>query len=502
MGPLSSPSNVYSIPNSEPGKNTFLDDEEKGFAILMKKISKDVSQADQHDLQRLKRAVLENICEDNTASTTLMFSGMDFRGVDLSNLNLSGAELDFTDLSDTNMTNTNLKKAFICNAKLNNIHWENTDITDISIELDDIHLLPLTAPEQYKMLEKNVEIIENHNDGYKEIDKIEKFKEVLDVKNKIQQRFHNLDNKQLQILLPCLYVEAAHRLNPVMAYREKDKGYSATEENDNVLMIEGYTSLLSTLNNALTPNENQCHAERVKNIALGIEKLIEILLGSNTLCIENLTSYFRVHNSQIYKFKTLHKEIEKGKLTLNALKYDIGLTIDTNGEVTFNGVIDNTIENKNKILYEFSNKLVSAHAKNDIVEIFKLTSDFQYLHLLPNANGRVSQIIRDCFSIHLGQLPFSALNSMSHYLYLNEPVDKRHLLFMQNNFDEVFTAIEKRELTVNIYRKTRPENQEELLIMSKDEPVIKLDVDILAASLEHNKKIKNDEFEAFGNEYK
>ncbi|AJJ04436.1 hypothetical protein BZ17_2398 [Yersinia pseudotuberculosis IP 32953] len=78
---------------------------------------------------------------------------------------------------------------------------------------------------------------------------------------------------------------------------------------------------------------------------------------------------------------------------------------------------------------------------------------------------------------------------MSHYLYLNEPVDKRHLLFMQNNFDEVFTAIEKRELTVNIYRKTRPENQEELLIMSKDEPVIKLDVDILAASLEHNKKM-------------
>lgn len=38
--------------------------------------------------------------------------------------------------------------------------------------------------------------------------------------------------------------------------------------------------------------------------------------------------------------------------------------------------------------------------------------------------------------------------------------------------------------------------------MSKDEPVIKLDVDILAASLEHNKKIKNDEFEAFENEYK
>ncbi len=73
---------------------------------------------------------------------------------------------------------------------------------------------------------------------------------------------------------------------------------------------------------------------------------------------------------------------------------------------------------------------------------------------------------------------------------------------MQNNFDEVFTAIEKSELTINIYRKTRPENQEELLIMSKDEPVIKLDVDILAASLEHNKKIKNDEFEAFENEYK
>lgn len=40
MGPLSSPSNVYSIPNSEPGKNTFLDDEEKGFAILMKKYQK------------------------------------------------------------------------------------------------------------------------------------------------------------------------------------------------------------------------------------------------------------------------------------------------------------------------------------------------------------------------------------------------------------------------------------------------------------------------------
>jgi Pentapeptide repeats (8 copies) len=492
---LSFSHSVNSIKNYNDNKNPSFKNEDTS-TILTTKISKYLTQEEKTSLCELKRDYLEKICKDNYIDTPLKLSSTCLRGVDLSNFNLSGADFSNADLRDTNMTNTNLTRANLSGAKLENIHWDQTDITNVEIDLDDIHFLPLSDKEEYTKIIECIKRLKSPEIMQKEISAINEFKKSLDVKNKVQERLSKLSDEQLQILFPCLYVEAAHKQNPIIAYNTKDPGYQSTQEDDNVLMIKGYTHFLSTLNNTFAPDNNKNDQEKLENVTKEIKDIIRLLTGVGIHAIynDNLRSSFSVHKSYIYESEKLHKEIEKGKLTLSELACDITLDSDQD-EISFHGTDKNSIVYMNKTLRQFSNDLISAHAKNDIVKIFKLTSDFQYAHLLPNANGRVSQIIRDCLSIHLGQLPFSALNFMSHYFYLKEPVDKEHLNFMQNNFDEIFTAIEKRELTVNTYRKAYPEDQKKLLEISKDNPAIKLDVDILAKCIENNKKIKNKLFE-------
>ncbi|MDA5536642.1 pentapeptide repeat-containing protein [Yersinia mollaretii] len=463
--------------------------------ILSARTSDYTTISDKRRILTLKREVLEEISKSNTE---LQLSGYDFRGVDLSNLNLSKADFGASDLRNTNMTNTNLSKAdfkgadlrdanmtntnltnaHLSYAKLENIHWQHADLTGTVIAFDDIPYLPLSAEEQYEKLIECIPKYKSHQINKNEIAAIKQFKESLNVNNKLQKRLSKLDDKQLQILLPCLYVEAAHKLNPILAYNTKDTGYGC-DNDDNIAMLQGYTRLLSTLNNTFDPNKKLSFEDKVKETLAGIEKLFTLLIGDDFIYCkdDNGRSRFIIYNKDFYKNEKPEHNIENNKLTLSSLESDIELIVLNDKLASVNGIIDYSPENKKKVMSKFASELVYAHAKNDISKIFKLTSDFQYLHLLPNANGRTSQIIRDCFAINLGKLPFSALHHMSHYIYLNKPVKKKHLNFMQRNFEKTLIAIENKKLTTDIYRKTSPEAIKELLKKSRKESAIKHDVD-------------------------
>lgn len=485
-------------PLTEIKKAPFSDDQM--FEILNIKTSDYTTISDKRRILTLKREVLEEISKSNDKFTTeLYLSGYDFRDMDFSNLNLSNANFGFSDLRNTNMTNTNLSNsdfrgadlrdanmtntnltnAHFSYAKLENIHCQHADLTGTVIAFDDIPYFPLSAEEQYEKLIECIPRYKSHQTYKNEIAAIKQFKESLNVNNKLQARLSKLDDKQLQILLPCLYVEAAHELNPILAYNTKDIGYGC-DNDDNVAMLQGYTHLLSTLNNTFDPNKKLSFEAKVKETLTSIEELVTLLIGPNAIYYKynyDSRSHFTFNKMDLYKSKNLDHTIENRKLTLSSLESDIELFFVDDVGVTNKGIIDFSPENRKQVMSKFASELVCAHAENDISKIFKLTSDFQYLHLLPNANGRTSQIIRDCFAINLGELPFSALHIMSHYTYLNEPVNKKHLNFMQRNFEKTLIAVENKKLTTDVYRKTSPEAIKELLEESRKESAIEHDVD-------------------------
>ncbi len=442
--------NTILASNFHDTQNHTLSDADK-IKIMAKEISKCHTEEDRNSLRELKREIIKEQCENNISGRTTTYNGYDLQGVDLSNLNLSYVDFTNGDLRSTNMTNTNLSHSILYGAMLTGIQWNNTNITNARVDLDNICLLPLSTEEQYEKIIECVGEIKSNDTLHQENDAIDAFRASLDTENKMQARLSKLDNQQLQILLPYLYVEATHWQNPIIAYNMKDIGFNYSKEDDNALMIKGYASLLSTLNGALGSNHNFSYENKVAKVASGIKKLAA-LLTEPLFIADRGNTIFHIEKNYIFDFDKLQHKIENNKLTLDALKYDIEIFTKKNGIKALRGVIDNSIANKTKILDQFSRKLVNTHAQSDITGIFKLTSDFQYLHLLPNANGRTSQIIRDCFALHLGELPFSTLACMSHYIYLSGPVNQKHLDFMQKNSNAVLTAIEEKRLTTNIYK--------------------------------------------------
>lgn len=433
--------------------------------IINEDISKCHTEVERDSLRALKREIIKEQCDNNTSDRMTVYNRCNLQGVDLSNLNLSDIDFTDADLRSTNMTNTNLSHAILYGAKLTGIQWNNTNIIDTRVDLDNIRRLPLSAEEQYEKIIECVGRIKSNDTLHQENKAINAFRASLDTESKVQARLSKLDNKQLQILLPYLYVEAAHQLNPIIAYNTKDTGFNGSEADDNALMIKGYAHFLSRLN-AIYNDKNSRYEDKVKRVTYTIVEIIELLTTQDAIFFEAYSS-FMTERKRIFNVKDIiDNKIENQTLTLDTLKHELG--IDTNCDdylIKIRGMTDRSIENKRNVICQFAFELVNAHAESDIARIFKLTSDFQYLHLLPNANGRVSQIIRDCFSLHLGELPFSMLTSMSHYMYLSEPVDQKHLEFMLKNSNSVLTAIEEKRLTTDIYKE----------IIDKQKPFIEKD---------------------------
>lgn len=317
--------------------------------ILNTKTSENDKPEDIKKILVLKREIVSEQCKFNSnASIRLSFAGIDFKGVDFSNLDLSHVDFTNADLSGANMTNTKLNGADLSGAKLTNIIWNNVDITDVTIELDDIVMLPLSDKDKYIKLNACVEKLKTYDVLHQEEKAINLFRESLDIENKVQARFAQLDNKQLQILLPCLYVEAVHKINPIIAYNKKDVGHCVNNEDDNALMIKGYAKFLSALNDTFNNHKNIQHDEKVARIVSSIEDLITLLVAPNAM-YNNGRSGFQTHNTTMYKFEDAFNKIENGKLTLNTLECEIAMSIDAKGFVVINGIADFSIENKKNI---------------------------------------------------------------------------------------------------------------------------------------------------------
>lgn len=448
---------IYPSNNINPNLNCYdtqnhiLSDAEK-IKIINEDISKCHTEAERNSLRALKREIIKEQCENNTAGRVTVYNGCNLQGVDLSNLNLSDIDFTNADLRSTNMTNTNLSHAILYGAKLTGIQWNNTNIIDTRVDLDNIRLLPLSAEEQYAKIVECVGEIKSNDTLHQENNAINAFRASLGTESKMQARLSKLDNKQLQILLPYLYVEATHKLNPIIAYNTKDAGFKGCKEDDNALMIKGYTLLLSGLN-AIYNDKNSHYEDKVRRVGYSIENLAELLTIQDIINVKCDSSFITMSKSIFNVKDIIDNKIKNETLTLDTLKYKLDIvTNHDNSLIGINGITDGSVEKKRDVIHQFARKLVNAHAEGDIAGIFKLTSDFQYLHLLPNANGRVSQVIRDCFALHLGELPFSMLTNMSHYMYLSEPVDQKHLEFMLKNSRSVLTAIEEKRLTTNIYK--------------------------------------------------
>lgn len=129
-------------------QNHILSDAEK-IKIINEDISECHTEAERNSLRALKREIIKEQCENNTAGRVTVYNGCNLQGVDLSNLNLSDIDFTNADLRSTNMTNTNLSHAILYGAKLTGIQWNNTNIIDTRVDLDNIRLLPLSAEEQY-----------------------------------------------------------------------------------------------------------------------------------------------------------------------------------------------------------------------------------------------------------------------------------------------------------------------------------------------------------------
>ncbi|MHA1067155.1 hypothetical protein ACR9GP_25360 [Enterobacter ludwigii] len=98
-----------------------------------------------------------------------------------------------------------------------------------------------------------------------------------------------------------------------------------------------------------------------------------------------------------------------------------------------------------------------AYSNNDINRIDEICSDFMYMHLLPNANGRVSQVIRNCFSLAMNVIPCAMLTQMTPYIYPGMEIDMNFTDALRNISSDVLNKIKCRKISLDEYRLLNPE---------------------------------------------
>ena len=300
-----------------------------------------------------------------------------------------------------------------------------------------------------------------------ESDALSKFLLSLSPEIPIQNTLLDLSVKQLSILLPYTYVEASHPLNPLIAYNKPDTGTRYSEAlDDNVLMIKSYALFLSDLNAIF--NSHQCDEAKIACLSKSIQKIIALILYGDpkiqTYMHENYPRSFSTPSNAFVNETVICEKIKRqtdefherehkdnkipndrfmNNFKIGNFSQNISVYFDENKNIE----ISSSIEAKYKLglLNKLSTELLSSYNKKDLLNIFKLTSDFMYLHMLPNANGRISQVLRDCFALMLNEAPFPALTPMSHYMYIDSMPDQTHLSFMQSLFFKRLDMIKKNE---------------------------------------------------------
>lgn len=329
-----------------------------------------------------------------------------------------------------------------------------------------------------------------------ELDALSLFVSALSPNIPIQNKLLSLSSKQLSILLPYTYVESSHKLNPVIAYNTPDtSSFCNTSMDDNVAMIKAYSVFLFDLNLILNGSEN-IKTKRVL-LAASIKKVFGILLYGNEkntgyMVDDNITS-FTIPINTVYNNYLLGKKIRSDMAEFNNKNIFPG-NIPIKKEMMCNHYIETfktkislyfinafylrvcsftTSTQKNDIIDLLAAELLVSYECKDLLNIFKVTSDFMYTHILPNANGRASQIFKDCFALMLNESPFGSLTCMSHYMYLDSTPEKNHLEFMQAIFIKRLDAIKENDFAILI-----EENQINTLIAECEENgPLKVDID-------------------------
>ena len=146
----------------------------------------------------------------------------------------------------------------------------------------------------------------------------------------------------------------------------------------------------------------------------------------------------------------------------------------------FYGIHPNTESLKSDALTHFVEKIIDAYEKKDALMIFNLTTELQYLHIFDNANGRVSQIIRDSFCLLMGKLPYAALTNMSHYIHAFQDADSHYLDYLRQDTELLLTAVEKKILTPERYSRVDQDSLPRLAQAVKQGGALAQDVKNLA----------------------
>ena len=269
----------------------------------------------------------------------------------------------------------------------------------------------------------------------------------------IQKELLALSDEELQILLSSTYVEKSHKLHPLIAYNTPDNEKLETKVDDNVSMLQAYSIFITDLNKILNASYNE--DLKITMLSNSIKKVLGMLYyGNANLGIymnELRHSFWWIPIKHIKNGNELFNLTKNGEANCNLNKllsvqienfnYNINLSYEDANEDYLKVYSSVDPERKNNMINTFARKLYNAYLNKSMVDIFKLTSDFMYLHMIPNANGRASQIIRDSFALMLNQAPFPALTSMSHYINLDTKPTEKHLEFMQAIFIEKLDAI-------------------------------------------------------------
>ncbi|AOP98033.1 hypothetical protein [Enterobacter roggenkampii] len=301
----------------------------------------------------------------------------------------------------------------------------------------------------------------------------------------VNSRLSKLTNEQIRVLFPCIYVEANHKLNPIKAYNTKDRGVGDKNVDDNVAMLRGYSTFLSAVTEVTEDKKKgKSLEERADSLLNSFHKLVGTLANVG---LENVFgdhgAYYSVNEKDIYNLEGMKKNLKGGalakKLKTLSCGHEVGV-VTLYPNIMFCDIRESA-DQKNNIMHEIFMKYLSCLDDGDVLGIFQVTADFQFLHLLQNANGRSSQIMRDCALMHLGYLPLSSLTNISHYLSPQQPVELEHFTFMQNISEELLSGVEGKNLTLSLCKRNTHELRADLSNKAKTD-VIKFDVNLFLKS--------------------
>lgn len=504
---LNNPSIQY-LNNNEFGNNAAL---VAAFKEILNKSCYGLDIVEKEKLLNEKRKIVEIFCNasDSALKKTELLKGanfceVDFKKLDLTGLNLEGCKFRNNDFEGAIIRDVNLEHASFDNFSMNDdTVFDNNKTEEIKfLNFDDIEKLPITANEKHivmgkeKIRRNNLPLFYTINreadletgrlKGLNRNKVIKCFKDVLNKNVPFQARLKALDDVSLMLILPCFFVESSHKYNPIIAYDYPQiiDSTGNLHRDDYANLIKCYTHFLNVLNDIAEDKSNVSVDKRSKNLTEAIKFIAETIIEPRFGIFSNHKTRCNFDEKDLFDhgfLKGLVYKNEDALVNLTAIEEEITVEKcnDSNESLAVylcRGVNKRENVDKEKILLRLSAKLLKAFDKKDKQAIFHLSSDLMYLHLFADGNGRISQVIRDCFAMHMGEPPYLGLRITSWYAYLGKEPDLKYLQFMQQNAERMLSLVEDGKLTPDACRWRDPQSIDRLWKAASEHPAIYRDV--------------------------